>query len=63
MEFFGVELVGFNAENGRKLLLTVAAIVLMWAIGKAFVLAARHLMPHGRAFFWARQGVRLTFCL
>ena len=60
MEFFGVELVGFNAENGRKLLLTVAAIVLLWAIGKALILTARRLMPHGRAFFWARQGVRLA---
>ena len=60
MEFFGVELVGFNAENGRKLLLTIAAMVLLWALGKALVSATRRLMPQGRAFFWVRQGVRLA---
>jgi small-conductance mechanosensitive channel len=63
MEFFGVELVGFSAENGRKLLLTAAGIVLLWALGKALVLAARRLLPHGRAFFWARQGVRLAVAI
>jgi hypothetical protein len=26
MEFFGVELVGFNAESGKKLLLTLAPL-------------------------------------
>ena len=60
MELFGVELVGFNAENGRKLLLTVAAIVLLWALGRMLVLLARAVLPHGRAFFWARQGARLA---
>ena len=60
MEFFGVELVGFSAENGRKLLLTAAGIVLLWALGEALVLAVRRLLPRGRAFFWARQGVRLA---
>ncbi len=63
MEFFGVELVGFSAENGRKLLLSAAGIVLLWALGKALVLAARGLLPHGRAFFWARQGVRLAVAI
>lgn len=43
MEFFGVELVGFHAENGRKLLLTLLAIALLWGIGKALVLLARRV--------------------
>lgn len=34
VELFGVELVGFNAENGRKLLLTLAALALLWALGR-----------------------------
>jgi small-conductance mechanosensitive channel len=59
MELFGVDLVGFNAENGRKLLLTIAAVGLLWAAGKALVLAARRLLE-GRRFFWARQAVRLA---
>jgi len=59
MEFFGVELVGFHAENGRKLLLTLLAIALLWGTGKALVLLSRVVLrQHGRAFFWARQGVR-----
>ncbi len=61
MEFFGIELVGFHAENGRKLLLTLLAIALLWAIGKALVrIARRVLREQDRAFFWARQGVRLA---
>jgi small-conductance mechanosensitive channel len=61
MEFFGVELVGFHAENGRKLLLTLLAVALLWGIGKALVFVARPVLrQHGRAFFWARQGVRLA---
>ena len=63
MEFFGVELVGFNTENGRKLLLTLAAIAVLWAMGRMLILAARGLMPHGRGFFWARQGVRLAVAI
>jgi small-conductance mechanosensitive channel len=59
MELFGVELVGFNPENGRKLLLTLAAIALLWAGGRLLVLLARAALE-GRAFFWARQGVRLA---
>ena len=62
MELFGVDLVGFNAENGRKLLLTIAAVGLLWAAGKALVFAARRLLE-GRTFFWARQAVRLAVAL
>lgn len=60
MEFFGVELVGFNAENGRKLLLTMAAVALLWGTGRALSAIAGRLLAHDRAFFWVRQGVRLA---
>ena len=63
MEIFGVELVGFNAENARKLLLTLAALALLWALGRMLVLAARTILPHGRSFFWARQAIRLAVAL
>jgi small-conductance mechanosensitive channel len=63
MEFFGVELVGFNAENGRKLLLTLAAIAVLWAAGRVLVALARGVLAHGRAFFWARQAVRLAVAI
>jgi small-conductance mechanosensitive channel len=63
MEFFGVELVGFNAESGRKLLLTLAAIALLWALGRALAWIAARLLARGRAFFWARQAVRLAVAI
>lgn len=63
MELLGVELVGVNAENGRKLLLTLGALVLAWGVGRLLLLAVRALVPHNRALFWARQGVRLAIAL
>jgi small-conductance mechanosensitive channel len=64
MELFGIELVGINPESGRKLLLTVAVLVLLWAVGRAMAwLAARFLPGRDRAFFWTRQGVRLATAL
>ncbi|HEX6157097.1 MAG TPA: mechanosensitive ion channel domain-containing protein, partial [Burkholderiales bacterium] len=63
MELFGVDLVGVNAENGRKLLVTLGALALAWGAGGVLILAARALVPHGRALFWARQGVRLAIAV
>jgi small-conductance mechanosensitive channel len=60
LELFGVELVGVNAENGRKLLLTFAVVALLWLFGRLLGAAAARLLPHGRGFFWARQGSRLA---
>ena len=68
MELFGITLVGFSAESGRKLLLTAAAVLLLWAAGKGLVALARRLAGNRgargeRAFFWTRQGVRLAVAL
>jgi small-conductance mechanosensitive channel len=63
VEIFGVELVGLSAESGRKLLLTLAAIALIWGAGTVLGVAARRLLRRDRAFFWARQGVRLATAL
>ena len=72
MELFDVTLVGVNAENGRKLFLTLVVLTVLWAGGRLFVslaaaLLLRRASPPGkraeRAFFWTRQGVRLAVAL
>jgi len=63
MEYFGVELVGFSAESGRKLLLTLAAIAVLWAAGRALGWIAARVLERGRAFFWVRQAVRLAVAI
>ena len=63
VEVFGVRLVGVSAETGKKLLLTIALVVLLLLAGRllrgltALALRGRQNV---RAAFWARQGVRLT---
>lgn len=59
MDLFGVELVGFSAESGRKLLLTILAFFLLWGAGRLFGALAARIAPNDRTRFWARQGVRL----
>lgn len=62
MELFGIKLVGVNAENAEKLLLTLAviaaALLLRYALG-----ALAHLFLSGhknlRLRFWTRQGLSL----
>lgn len=60
MDLLGVELVGFSAESGRKLLLTVLSIMLLWAIGRMLAALGTRLFRQDRTRFWARQGVRLA---
>ncbi len=62
MEFFGVKFIGVNAENGRKLLLTVAFVLAVLLVG--FVL--RHLAAlvlkgeeRKKTRFWTQQGIGL----
>ncbi|MBW3616756.1 MAG: mechanosensitive ion channel family protein [Proteobacteria bacterium] len=62
LQMFGVTLIGVTPENGRKLLLTLAFILIAWAVGRALKTIAG-LAVGGRrsprARFWARQGVRI----
>ena len=63
LHLFGVTLIGATAENGRKLLLTLAFIVIAWLITKAlrFVLTQFIGTRSGTRFqFWAKQGVSLV---
>ena len=60
LEVFGVKLVGVNAENGKKLLFTVALVVVMLLLSKLLRAAARGATARGeRTAFWARQGIHL----
>lgn len=62
VEFLGVRLVGFNAENGKKLLFTLAFIFAVIVLaGLLRKLTRRVLRGHGRerAEFWTRQSINL----
>lgn len=62
MEIFGIKLVGFNPENGQKLLLTVGFLTVVflvkWLLGKFFmrIPADKQKMKFR---FWTRQGLNL----
>ena len=58
VEFLGIKLVGFNAENGKKLLFTILVIVLMMLLSKLLRTVARGATKRGeRIAFWVRQGI------
>jgi small-conductance mechanosensitive channel len=62
VELLGVRLVGINAENGVKLLFTVAFIALVLLVGRGLrALLSRALRDSGnrRAPFWGRQSINL----
>jgi small-conductance mechanosensitive channel len=59
MELFGITLLGVNAETGRRILMTVAILVIAVVI-RATLGGATHaaLKDHNpRAWFWSRQAV------
>jgi small-conductance mechanosensitive channel len=66
MEFFGVRLVGLNTESGRKLLLTLALLVVLWLLSKVIRAGLRALF-RGRqdvtASFWSRQAVHIVLTI
>ena len=64
MNFLGIDWVGVNAENGRKLLLSIAFIAIIMATSKVLrFLSGRVLSSTDRAGtqsrFWTRQGISL----
>lgn len=63
VEIVGVKLVGVNAENGAKLLITlllVALVLLSWRLARALGNLLLRNRRHQRIGFWARQIARLT---
>ena len=62
VEVFGVKFVGVNAENGQKLLLTLAYIAVVLLLGRGARAVVGRIMRDRRderVAFWARQGIRL----
>lgn len=65
LELFGVKLIGVNAENGKKLLLTAAFIAVLIGLRYALRFLAKLAFGErrGRARFWTRQVVRLVLAV
>ncbi len=62
VRLFGIKMVGLNPANGTKLLLTLAAVVAVWALGRLLARLARLLLGERsdvRARFWSEQGIHL----
>src|SRR4051812_34397136 len=66
MEIFGIRFVGVNAENGHKLLLTIA-FILGTLLLRAAIVGIAHLATgrqrNERLMFWTRQGASITAAL
>ncbi|RYZ77765.1 MAG: mechanosensitive ion channel [Proteobacteria bacterium] len=63
LQIFGIKLVGVDADNGKKLLLTLVFI----GVALLFAYAARALLKQAAGFgkaprfeFWAKQAIKLT---
>jgi small-conductance mechanosensitive channel len=58
---FGVRLVGINAENAKKLLLSLVFIAVVWFLGWLLGRLASLCLGEGsrRIGFWVRQGIHL----
>ncbi len=66
IELFGVRLIGANAENGRKLLLTVAFIVAAWLVAmllRKLVGLIGHASDSPRFRFWSRQAIAIALAV
>src|SRR5512147_1166169 len=63
VSIFGVKLVGFTAENGKKLLLTIVLVLAFWLLARLLRRTAGLLMrgrTDARAMFWSRQAISIT---
>jgi small-conductance mechanosensitive channel len=64
LQIFGIKLVGFNAENGTKLLFTIVLIAVVLLISKLLRALARSTTKTGeRTAFWFRQGIHVVTML
>lgn len=61
IQVFGVRLVGINGANGRKLLLSIAFICVVWLLAWGLGALAGLVLNKGsrRVGFWTRQGIHL----
>ena len=61
LQLFGVKFVGLTGENGKKLLLSLVFIGLVWMLGWGVGKLAGAVLRHrpDRSAFWAKQSVHL----
>lgn len=63
VQIFGVKLVGVTAENGRKLLISLAVVLLLSLLVRGLERLSRAALPgqrHVHSRFWWRQTIRLA---
>ena len=63
MEILGIRLVGINAENGQKLLLTIFFILIIFLLRRGAKILTQKLMRgshNERVRFWTRQAINLA---
>ncbi len=62
VQFFGIKLLGINAENGRKFLLTIIFVVVVLLLSKLLKGLARGVLGkrRGRIHFWTRQTIHMV---
>jgi len=66
VDIFGIRLVGINAENGQKLLLTVVVVVALALLRRGILWGARETFgrrARESVRFWTRQGINLGISL
>jgi len=66
MRLFGIRFVGFNAENGQKLLLTIAFLVIVVLLHRLLPILVRRVVrgrSNEQTQFWVRQGLNLATAL
>ncbi len=62
LTLFGVQLVSFTAENGAKLGLTLALVMVVWLLGRALRALARLLVGKHRdvrSALWSSQAISI----
>ncbi len=63
---FGIKLVGFTAENGRKLLLTVTLFILLRILFRLLNMISHHIAVKRhlvRTHFWSTQALSILFTI
>jgi small-conductance mechanosensitive channel len=66
LSIFGVKLVGFTAENGRKALLTISLFILLFIsnyVIKRFLRLFVRGKKDARTLFWSNQAINIIFTL
>ena len=65
LQIFGVKLVGFNADNGRKFLFSIVFLIVVWLMGRflKWITRGERGEKGTHRAFWIRQGISITVAL